>query len=651
VDDHAVDSVAFLVDGSIVGRTSTTPYRLTLSLLTPGDHTLMARATDDQGESTDSNTVTITILPAGGTFYTFQGSAGGAWTIPGNWSPQGVPGPGDLAELKNGQTVSVSGAAITVGSLTIGGNSAVTGNGTLTVNNSFNFSSGSLSTVHVILPVGSQFTLSGDGAKEFTDVTIDNTGITKCIGAGAITGNAATAFNNTGIFTIYSASSDTTATATFGEFTNAGFVQIKGKLAANTYTQSGGQLDLQAYLDNGEVGPLTLAILQANTIQLNGGTLTGSGTLIGNLINNGASIVPGHSAGSVSVQGNYTQGVNGLLSLEIGGTQPGQYDQLLVSGTAKLDGQLSVRTINNFTPSPATNFAPLQFSSVSGDFATTTSNAQVTVTSTSVEVKVIGPNPPPPRAQNISTRLSVQAGDDVLIGGFIITGPAGSTKTVAVRGIGPSLAQFGINNPLSDPLIELHKSDGSVLINDNWKDASNANEVPQVLKPSDDREAVVVTTLPPGLYTAIVKGAHGETGVGLAEVYDLDPPSTTVLANISTRGLVQRADNVLIGGFIIGGSDPAKVLVRAIGPSLKNFGIGNALNDPILEVHDANGAVISNDDWRNTQEQDIAATGIPPTDDHEAAVLSTLSPGNYTAIVRGKSDTTGIALVEVYMLP
>lgn len=610
----------------------------------------MARATDDQGASTDSNAVTITVLPASGTTYTFQGSSGSDWNNPGNWSPQGVPGAGDLAELKSGQTVSVAGATINVGSLTVGGNSAVAGNGTLTVANSFNFSSGSLADVHLIIPVGGQFVLSGDGNKGFTDVTVDNGGVTNCIGSGDITGNADTVFNNAGIFTIRSGSSDTSTTATFGQFTNAGLVQIKGKLATDTYTQSGGQLDLQAYLDNGEAGPLGLAVIQGNTIQLNGGTLTGAGTIIGNLINNGGSIVPGHSAGSISVQGNYTQGPNGLLALEIGGTQPGQYDQLLVSGTAKLDGKLSVRTINDFTPDSESSFAPLKFSSVTGDFATTSSNAEVTVTSSGVDVKVTGPNPPAPQAQNISTRLSVQTGENVLIGGFIITGPAGSSKTVAVRGIGPSLASFSIKNPLSDPFLELHKSDGSVVSNDNWKEAANANEVPPSLIPSDDRESVLVATLSPGAYTAIVKGAHGETGIGLAEVYDLDQPSTTTLANISTRGLVQTGDDALIGGFIIGGSDPAKVLVRAIGPMLAQFGVESPLQDPVLELHDANGAVIRNDDWRNTQELDIAATTIPPSDDRESAVLTTLTPGNYTAIVRGKNDTTGVALVEVYVL-
>jgi hypothetical protein len=649
-DDHAVDSVAFVIDGSVIGRTSATPYQLQASLFNPGDHTLMARATDDQGASTDSNVITITILPPNGTSYTFQGSPGSAWTNAANWSPQGVPGAGDLAELKTGQTVSVAGVTITVGSLTIAGGSGVIGNGVITVKNSFDFSNGSITDARVTIPSGGQFIMSGAGNKAFAGVTISNSGITKCIGAGAITGDAGTVFNNSGIFTVESPSSGTATLARFGQFTNAGFVQIKGKLAANTYTQSGGQLDLDAYLEDGTPGPLSLAVLEANPVQLDGGTLTGAGVIIGNLINNGGTIVPGHSAGSINVQGNYTQGTHAILALEIGGTQPGEFDQLAVSGKATLNGSLSIRTINNFNPDPAVSFKPLQFSTVSGDFATTSSNAAAVVTSSGVQVKVTGPNPPPPQAQNIATRLSVQSGENVLIAGFIITGPTGTTKKVAVRGMGPSLANVGITNPLLDPFIELHQSNGTVLTNNNWKEASNANDIPTVLKPGDDRESVLLVMLPPGGHSAIVKGANGETGVGLAEVYDLDPPSATNLANISTRGLVQTGENVLIGGFIIGGSDPAKVLVRAIGPSLAKFAVNAPLLDPMLEVHDTNGAAISNDDWRNTQEAEIEATTIPPSDAHESALLATLTPGQYTAIVRGKNNATGVALVEVYML-
>jgi hypothetical protein len=161
-------------------------------------------------------------------------------------------------------------------------------------------------------------------------------------------------------------------------------------------------------------------------------------------------------------------------------------------------------------------------------------------------------------------------------------------------------------------------------------------------------ESAIVLTLNPGAYTAIVKGAHGETGVGLVEVYDLDQSSDSELANISTRGLVQTGDNVLIGGFIVLGNQLSYTLVRAIGPSLP---VSGSLADPMLELHDAQGrAVVSNDDWRSNQEDEIIPTGFAPDDDAESAIVAILAPGSYTAIVRGKNDTTGVALVEVYKL-
>jgi hypothetical protein len=186
--------------------------------------------------------------------------------------------------------------------------------------------------------------------------------------------------------------------------------------------------------------------------------------------------------------------------------------------------------------------------------------------------------------------------------------------------------------------------------NDNWQQAPNVAEIPSGFAPSNDLESIIYTTLSPGNYTAILKGAHDEAGVGLVEAYDFDTASTAKLANIATRGFVNTADNVMIGGFIIGGTEPANVLVRAIGPSLIPIGVQGALQATTLELHDANGGVISNDGWRNTQESEIQATTIPPTNDNEAAILATLVPGNYTAIVRGKNDTTGIAVVEAYNL-
>jgi hypothetical protein len=323
---------------------------------------------------------------------------------------------------------------------------------------------------------------------------------------------------------------------------------------------------------------------------------------------------------------------------------------LQIGGSATLDGKLDVRTIDGYVPLPNDPFVPIGYSSVSGSFASVSSNVGLTFTATGplVTINPAAPNPPAGQPLNIATRMSVQIGDNVLIAGFIVTGPSGSTKKVLIRGLGPSLAQFGVVGTLSDPLLELHRSDGNV-INDNWQQG-DTSQIPNGFAPSDPREAVIVATLTPGNYSAVVKGAHGETGIGIAEVYDLDSASQAKLGNLSTRGFINTGDDVMIGGFIIGGNEPAKILVRAIGPTLTDFGVQGALADPTLELHDSNGATISNDDWRETQEAEITATTIPPNKDREPAILATLVPGNYTAVVRGKNNTTGVGLVEAYNL-
>ncbi|MDQ3413755.1 MAG: right-handed parallel beta-helix repeat-containing protein, partial [Verrucomicrobiota bacterium] len=252
---------------------------------------------------------------------------------------------------------------------------------------------------------------------------------------------------------------------------------------------------------------------------------------------------------------------------------------------------------------------------------------------------------------NISTRMQVLTDDNVLIGGFIVTGI--SPKRVIVRAIGPALTGSGVAGALMDPTLELNSFDGSITTNDDWKDDQQAEIEATGLQPTQDAESAIVQTLAPGAYTAIVRGAGGTTGIGLVEAYDLDQLADSKLANISTRGFVDTADNVMIGGFIIGpeGLGDATVLVRAIGPSLENSGVANALQDPTLELFDGNGALLtSNDDWKDDQQGEIEATQLEPTDDRESAILSTLAPGGYTAIVRGVADTTGVGLVEVYHL-
>ncbi len=256
------------------------------------------------------------------------------------------------------------------------------------------------------------------------------------------------------------------------------------------------------------------------------------------------------------------------------------------------------------------------------------------------------PTASPSTLANISTRLKVETGDNVLIGGFIITGT--QPKRVIVRAIGPSLTLTGV---LANPLLELHGSGGfATITNDDWRSDHEAEIMATTIPPGNDLESAIVDNLPANnsFYTAIVRDANGGTGIGVVEAYDLDRTVDSKLANISTRGLVQTGDNVLIGGFIIVGQDPLRVIVRAIGPSL---GVSGALTNPTLELRDSGGGLIdSNDDWRSDHEAEIIATTIPPSSDSESAIVRDLAPGTYTVVVRGVNNAIGVGLVEAYSL-
>jgi hypothetical protein len=269
---------------------------------------------------------------------------------------------------------------------------------------------------------------------------------------------------------------------------------------------------------------------------------------------------------------------------------------------------------------------------------------------------------------NISTRSFVQIGDNVMIGGFIVQGT--ETKRVIIRTIGPELTQYGVPNVLNNPTLELHDSTGAliasnddwhetiiggIITSDQWVDIANSGYAP-----TDGRESAIIADLPAGSYTAIVRGVNNMTGVALVDAYDLSPESNSILGNISTRSFVQTGDNVMIGGFIVQGTESKNVIIRAIGPELTQYGVTNPMADPTLELHDSTGALIaSNDNWMTTiiggiitsdQVTAIQNSGYAPTDPSESAIIATLPPGNYTAILRGVNNTTGIALVDVYDL-
>jgi hypothetical protein len=260
-----------------------------------------------------------------------------------------------------------------------------------------------------------------------------------------------------------------------------------------------------------------------------------------------------------------------------------------------------------------------------------------------------------PRVQNLSTRGTVMSGDNVLITGFVVSGPA--PKTVVVRALGPSLSSFGLSGVLADPVLTVYNSSGEIIAsNDNWQTDGHTLIEENGLAPSDPSEsAALLTNLAPDAYTVVVTGNNSTEGISLAEVYEIPRPGgNSNLTNVSGRSFVGTGDNVLVSGFIVGDVGSATVVVRALGRSLASFGVSNPLSDPVLTIYDSQGSVIaSNDSWQRDPNNVVflPKNGLAPPNPSDSAVVLHLPPGAYTAIVRGANGATGNALVEVYQLP
>jgi cyclophilin family peptidyl-prolyl cis-trans isomerase len=334
------------------------------------------------------------------------------------------------------------------------------------------------------------------------------------------------------------------------------------------------------------------------------------------------------------------------------------------SNPVKVANLVSIPAITHIVPLQATSDNANVSVAVSESKVMVTGNtvgtSQVTVTTTDLDgattsqqftVTVVAA---PGRFVNLATRMQVGTGDNALIAGFIMKGS--TPKRLAIRAIGPS---SGLNPAVADPILELHdKSNATIATNDNWGDAANKQDVIDLsLAPGSPNESVILTTVPSDpngvIYTAVMRGVNNTTGLGVVEVYDLDSGPDSTLLNVSTRGPVGVDPNALFGGFILGGTDSKQVLIRAIGPSLTQFGISNALTDPTLELRDANAGLLDmNDDWMNSpQKTQIQNSGLAPSNAKESVILQTLPAGQYTTIVRGANGGTGVGSVEIYQLP
>jgi hypothetical protein len=284
-------------------------------------------------------------------------------------------------------------------------------------------------------------------------------------------------------------------------------------------------------------------------------------------------------------------------------------------------------------------------------------------TSTPTPTPTPSPTPTPAGlVGNVATRLPVGTADNALIQGFIVQGPVGSTKKIMVRALGSFLTQFGITDALANPALEIRDGNNIVVAtNNDWKTTQlgglitgdQSGEISSSgLAPSDDLESAIIANLLPGNYTAVVRGTDNTTGTGIVDAYDMNAGSPARLANIATRGFIQPGDQLMIAGFIIQNGS-VRAAIRAIGPSLTQFGITNALPDTTLEVRDQNGGLLlDNDNWKSNaaQKQELESNNLQPSHDLEAALIMSIPTGQYTAQVRGKGQASGIGVVEVYFL-
>ena len=418
---------------------------------------------------------------------------------------------------------------------------------------------------------------------------------------------------------------------------------------------------------------------------LGGGVFATSGSTV----NVKSTLIANNSAQSPDVDGTYSsQGFN-LISRTNGSTSFSAPADLVGNNNAPLDPKLDPNGLQN-NGGPTLTIALLPGSPAIDHGNSATSNGTPATDQRDAGFPRIYDNPSvanptggdgsdigafevqaaPGLVANVSTRLPVGTGDNVLIEGFVVQGPAGSTKKIIVRAIGPFLATCcGITDALANPTLEIHDAGNAnaiVATNDDWRTTQLGNLITadqsaeiaaSGFAPGNDLESAIIANLPPGSYTAVVRGLGNSVGTGVVDAYDLSTASSAKVVNVATRGLIQPGDKLMIAGFITQNGS-VRAVVRAIGPSLAAFGITNALPDTTLQLRDGNGAiVVENDDWKirssngTSQQAEIEATGLQPTDDRESAVVTTLPPGQYTAQVRGKPETTGTGVVQVYFLP
>ncbi len=350
---------------------------------------------------------------------------------------------------------------------------------------------------------------------------------------------------------------------------------------------------------------------------------------------------------------------------------------LILTLLATGDGPLSYQwrkdgTLINGATSPTLTVASATAVNA-GVYTAVITGPKGTLTTNAATVTVETPRPG--RLTNLSVRTAAGTSTQTLTVGFVLNGTP--DKTVLIRAIGPTLADFGVTGALADPRLQLFTGTTLLVENDNWfapaagttpakPNSFDLSETAVGISavfaasgafglPANSLDAAIVRTMPAGSYTAQISGTAG-TGIALAELYDTSPASGARLGNVSARAQVGTGDNILIAGFSISGNVPKQILIRGIGPGLTQFGVTGVLANPTLALYRGANKVTENDDWGgstalSTVFRDVGAFALPSTTSRDSALLVTLAPGSYTAQVSGVNNTSGVALIELYEIP
>jgi hypothetical protein len=538
----------------------------------------------------------------------------------------------------------------------------------------------------LLLEPGTHLLISGDAPRilDFSSRLITQGRVT-WTGTGALEINSATSFISSGEFvaqgnttafkpagsssfpavfenrgTFRKEGAETTTTFNQVQFDNYGDFDVpEGTLLflASPFQHVEGNISLHNANSDGPGGVLALRGTNGarGGFSFQTGNLIGPGTIDGGFTNQRGAVYPAyHRGGVLRILGSYTQMPSASLHITVAGPTAADVSQLEIGGTFSPSGLLSVWLPEGYIPEAGLRFQ------IANRAPQTSVNAFECATANFIRETgpdyfgLLATDKPPwdsKALQNISTRGVVGTGDNALIGGLIIRAPV--QKSIVIRALGPSLTKAGVAGALSDPMLQLYDGSGTLIAeNDNWAEGPNKDYL-GALAPSNSSEAVIADVFPAGNYTAIVRGAQETTGAALVEIYDIGSPWNGRAVNLSTRGRVGVGDNVMINGFILG-EQPRRLLIRAVGPSLGQLNppVPDPLLDPSLTLHDATGAIIaSNDDWgASEQKEAILKSSLAPQSAKESAFLLKLSPGTYTAVLRGTGNTSGNALIEIYDL-